>query len=217
MMGYSENPFNSNNSCKALTSIDTTGWDTNNVTNMSYMFYGCRALTNLDVSKWNTSNVNDMSYMFAHCKSLPEETLLDIFNKWDTSNVTDMSGMFWNGPRCLSTSASLLSNLSNWDTSNVTNMAAMFQKCESLKTLDISNWDTSNVTNMSGMFYLTEDNDVPEYGAALTTIKGVIDMKSCTEYDQMFWGCPNLTGVKIKNPPAGFRLDISKDQYEIVS
>ena len=108
-------------------------------------------------------------------------------------------------------------DVSKWDTSNVTNMAGMFQKCESLKTLDISNWDTSNVTNMSGMFYLTEDNDVPEYGAALTTIKGVIDMKSCTEYDQMFWGCPNLTGVKIKNPPAGFRLDISEDQYEIVS
>ena len=252
MMGYSENPFINDDSCHALTSIDTTGWDTSKVTNMSYMFYGCNALESLDVSKWDTSNVTNMSGMFAHCRNLPEEALLDIFNKWDTSNVTNMSGMFWYGPRCLSTSTSLLSNLSNWDTSkvndmsnmfakwtldgtvdlsnlntsnvtnmggmfyyctflttldlsnwdtsNVTNMAGMFQKCESLKTLDISNWDTSNVTNMNGMFFMTEDNDVPEYGAALTTIKGVIDMKSCTEYNQMFGVVLTLLGLRLRIP-----------------
>ena len=170
-----------------LKTLDVSNWDTSKVTNMSYMFRNCKGLVNLDVSKWNTSKVTDMSGMFAYCHQLPEETILDVFNKWDTSNVTNMEDMFYSGPHCLSTSASLLSN-----------------------------WDTSNVTNMSGMFYMTEDNDSPEFGAALTTIKGVIDMKSCTEYDQMFWGCPNLTGVKIKNPPAGFRLDISEDQYEIV-
>ena len=273
MMGYSESHFD-DNGCGALTSIDTTGWDTSNVTNMSYMFYGCYNLTNLDVSKWNTSNVNDMSYMFAHCRSLPEETILDVFNNWDTSNVTNMSYMFWKGPRCLS-SASLLSNLSNWDTSNVTNMSSMFSfwalsgtvdvsnldtsnvtnmsnmfgynkglssldasnwdtskvtnmnsmfwYCDTLETLDISNWDTSNVTDMSGMFYLTDVNEIPEYGAPLKTIKGVIDMKSCTSYNSMFWGCTNLTSpVKIKNPPPGITATsgisgLAAGKYEIVS
>ena len=85
----------------------------------------------------------------------------------------------------------------------------MFGDCSKLTTLDISNLDTSKVTDMSYMF---EDCNV------LTTIKGVIDMKSCILYDHMFDGCDNLTGVKIKNPPADFEIKcgIRKDQYEIV-
>ena len=52
----------------------------------------------------------------------------------------------------------------------------------------------------------------------LTTITGVIDMKSCTSYDHMFTGCDNLRDVKIKNAPADFEIKcgIRKDQYEIV-
>ena len=43
----------------------------NNITNMSYMFYGCSSLTSLsDISKWNTNNVTDMSYIFYGCSSL---------------------------------------------------------------------------------------------------------------------------------------------------
>ena len=137
--------------CKKLTSIDTTGWDTSNVTNMNGMFSSCNSLTTLDVSKFNTSKVTDMSYMFSDCRELT--------------------------------------------------------------TLDISNWDTSNVTNMDNMFsvYFRE--------MKLTTIKGVIDMKSCdTYYDFMFGRCDNLRGVKIKNPPKDFeaKSKLTKDQYEIV-
>ena len=71
----------------------------------------------------------------------------------------------------------------------------MFCYCKSLTTLDVSKWDTSNVTDMSNMF---------EYCNALTTITGVIDIKSCDSYDNMFTNCSKLTGVKIKNPPFGF-------------
>ena len=61
---------------------------------------------------------------------------------------------------------------------------------------------------------------------ALTTIKGVIDMKSCTYYDDMFFDCTKLTGVKIKNPPSIYYTDkatfekvtgLNSSQYEIVS
>jgi hypothetical protein len=63
----------------------------------------------------------------------------------------------------------------------------------------------------------------------LTTIKGVIDMKSCTNYgtiiheiigkdSRMFSGCRKLKGVKIKNPPSGFDgAGLSSSQYTIVS
>jgi len=42
---------------------DISGWDVENVTNMSYMFSGCRTF-NQDISEWNVSNVTNMSYMF---------------------------------------------------------------------------------------------------------------------------------------------------------
>ena len=88
-------------------------------------------------------------------------------------------------------------------------MSWMFMYCKSLTLLDLSKWDTSNVRDMRYMFYKCYK---------LTTITGVIDMKSCTSYDHMFTGCDNLRGVKIKNAPADFEAygGLTKDQYEIV-
>ena len=50
--------------CSALTSLDVTHFNTAKVTNMNYMFYGCSKLTSLDVTKFNTAKVTNMSYMF---------------------------------------------------------------------------------------------------------------------------------------------------------
>ena len=187
-------------SCNALTTLDVSKFDTSNVTNMSSMFYGCSALTSLDVSKWDTSKVTYMIYMFDGCNSL---TTLDVSN-FDTSNVTSMYDMF-NGCNSLTNL-----DVSKFDTSKVTDTGYMFYNCSSLKTLDLSNWDTSKVTDMNYMFSWCNE---------LTTIKGIIDMKSCTKHDGMFMACPKLTGVKIKNPPADFETNcgLTKDQYTIVS
>ena len=76
--------------------------------------------------------------------------------------------------------------------------------------LDISNWDTSKVTDMRLMFYDCTN---------LTTIIGIIDMKSCDYYD-MFTNCDKLTGVKLKNVPSGFNASeagLKAGQYTIVS
>ena len=100
-----------------------------------------------------------------------------------------------------------------WDTSNITNMDSMFWDCNKLTNLDVSKWDTSNVTNMSWMF---------DYCTSLTTIKGVIDMKLCTSYDNMSNGCTKLTGVKIKSRPninlINFimKIKLSPSQFEFV-
>ena len=53
----------------------------------------------------------------------------------------------------------------------------------------------------------------------LTTIKGIIDMKSCEYCDNMFADCRNLRDVNIKNPPSDFEKysGLSKSQYTIVS
>lgn len=125
-----------------VTIIDTTNFDTSNVTDMSYMFAYDNNLTSLDLSHFDTSNVTNMDEMFNNCNSL---TNLDL-SHFDTSKVTNMYEMFF---AC----TSLISlDLSNFDTSNVTNMGEMFYNCNKLTNLDLRNFDTSNVTSMGGMF-----------------------------------------------------------------
>jgi surface protein len=128
--------------CGSLTSLDLSHFDTSNVTDMTYMFGGCNSLTSLDVTHFNTSNVTNMTYMFMACDSL---TSLDVTH-FNTSNVTTMQGMFHH---CIGLTSL---DLSNFNTSNVTNMGGMFSSCPNLRILDLSNWDISNVTDVSGMF-----------------------------------------------------------------
>ena len=70
--------------CSSLSSLpDISKWNTNNVTNISNMFYYCKRLP--DISKWKTINVTNMSFIFYNClmlSSLPE------ISKWNTNNVT---------------------------------------------------------------------------------------------------------------------------------
>ena len=169
------------------------------VTNIAEMFKNCSNLTSIDLSNFDTSNVTVMYGLFNNCSSLIS---LDLSNL-DTSNITYMISMFFG---CTSL-ASL--DLSNFNTSNLAYTNYMFAFCTSLASLDLSNFNTSNVTEMESMFDTCSN---------LTTIKGVIDMKSCTNYAGMFNACPKLTGVKIKNPPTGFDgAGLSSSQYTIIS
>ncbi len=165
--------------CTDLTTIEGIEYlNTENVTDMSGMFYGCSALTTLDVSNFDTKNVTNMSNMFHWCLAL---TTLDVSN-FDTKNVTNMRGMFYN---C---HALTTLNVSNFDTQNVTNMSNMFSVCSALTTLDVSNFDTKNVTDMSWMF---------SFNPALTTIyaSDKFVTTACEEDENMFAECANLVGA----------------------
>ena len=167
--------------CAALTTLDVSHFDTQNVTDMSYMFSSCSALTTLDVSKFDTKNVTNMSYMFSNCKAL---TILDV-SKFDTKNVTNMSYMF------SSCSALTTLDVSKFDTKNVTDMNYMFYQCSVLTTLDVSNFDTKNVTDMDGMFC---DCD------ALTTLDvSNFDTRNVTNMNSMFYSCSALTTLDLSN------------------
>ena len=165
--------------CTDLTNIEgIENLNTENVTDMSGMFYGCSALTTLDVSKFDTKNVTNMSNMFHWCFVL---TTLDVSN-FDTQNVTNMSSMFY------SCHALTTLDVSNFDTQNVTNMSNMFNGCKALTTLDVSNFDTKNVTDMSWMF---------SFNSALTTIYASEKFvtTACKLDGSMFAGCTNLVGA----------------------
>ena len=60
--------------------------DTENVTNMGYMFTNCDKLTS--IPQLNTSKVTNMYKMFNYCSKLTSIPQLN------TSNVTDMRDMF---------------------------------------------------------------------------------------------------------------------------
>ena len=129
--------------CSALTSLDVTHFNTAKVTNMNYMFYRCSKLTSLDVTKFNTANVTNMSYMFESCSALSS---LDLSN-FNTAIVTDMSYMFY-GCSALSSL-----DLSNFYTKEVGNMVCMFSGCSALKTIYASEkFVTSKVQSGEGMF-----------------------------------------------------------------
>ena len=128
--------------CSALTSLDLSNFNTAKVRDMSYMFYRCSALSSLDLSNFNTAIVTNMSYMFNGCSALSS---LDLSN-FNTAIVTNMSYMF-NGCSALSSL-----DLSNFNTAIVTNMSYMFNGCSALSSLDLSNFNTAIVTNMSYMF-----------------------------------------------------------------
>jgi len=172
------------------TSIDVSGLDTSNVTDMSYMFNYLPNCTSIDVSCLDTSNVTDMSYMFSLCSSLTE---LDV-SGFDTSNVTDMSGIF-------SDCSSLTElDVSGFDTSNVTDIDAMFGYCSSLTELDVSGFDTSNVTSMTYMFTdcssLTE-LDVSGFDTSNVTSMSIMfaDCSSLTELDVSGFDTSKVTGM----------------------
>ena len=127
--------------------LNLSKWNTNNISDMSYMFYNCSSLSSLpDLSKWNTNNVTNMSNMFYNCSSLLS---LPDLSKWNTNNIKYVKNMFYN---CSSLSSS--PDLSKWNINNVIDMSWMFYNCSSLSSLpDLSKWNTNNVIDMGNMFY----------------------------------------------------------------
>ncbi|WP_155950180.1 leucine-rich repeat protein, partial [Prevotella sp. P6B4] len=60
--------------CSGLTSLDLSGFKTDNVTKMSYLFSGCSGLTSLDLSGFKADKVSDMSGIFSRCSGLTSIT-----------------------------------------------------------------------------------------------------------------------------------------------
>ncbi len=176
--------------CSGLTSLDVSGFNTANVTNMAGMFYGCSGLTSLDVSGFNTANVTNMAGMFYGCSGL---TSLDV-SGFNTANVTNMAGMFYGCSGLTSL------DVSGFNTANVTNMYGMFYDCSGLTSLDVSGFNTENVTDMNGMFN----------GCSGLTSLDVSDFNTAnvTDMNCMFNGCSGLTSLGVSGFNTGKVTDM---------
>lgn len=106
-----------------FTEIDMSGFSTQNVTNMSYMFSGCSSLKSIDVSHFDTSNVTNMSYMFSGCSAL---TTIYAASDADWSDVALSDNMF---EGCIALESG---NETKYDPNNVDATYARINKTENL-------------------------------------------------------------------------------------
>ena len=209
--------------CFNLTTIEGIEYfNTENVTNMRYMFDGCWSLKSLDLTNFNTENVTDMYYMFAYCKSLES---LDLTN-FNTAKVTNMAGMFQS---CYALKTIYASD--KFVTDQVTESTCMFSDCLNLKDYTSSKEDHTyancgptgyftygrgyamfdNATETltfsykgfkpEGAYELNEGGNTPEWISKNSYVKKVVFDASFanarpTSCFSWFRGCENLTTIE---------------------
>ena len=177
--------------CYALTKLDLSWFETEKVTTMNNMFCGCYSLTELNLEKIKTDNVTDMQGMFALCLSLRELNL----SGFKTDKVTDMSALFF---ECKSL---IKINLIGLNTDKVEKMQQMFSQCQSVKNIDLSSFNTERVTTMSDMFsecISLEKLDLSSFST-----------KSVKSISYMFEGCHSLTELDISNFNTKYKVNIN--------
>ena len=169
------------NSCKVLTSLNLSNFNTENVTDMQGMFGECWDLTSLDLTSFNTEKVTNMNSMFFNCSDL---TSLNLSN-FNTEKVMYMSNMFYNCNKLTSL------DLTSFNTAEVTNMNSMFRSCTDLTSLNLSNFNTAKVTDMTNMFYGCN---------ALTSLNLTsFNTAEVTNMSNMFRLCLDLTSLDLTN------------------
>ena len=173
-------------------SINTKGWNTSSVTNMSSMFSGAQIFNN-DITRWDTSNVTDMSYMFSNAYDFNQP----IFSYWDTQKVTNMAFMF--AYATTFNNAGFTNAIAgSWNTSNVTNMSYMFLNCFKFNT-PIGGFNTSKVTNMSFMFANNYIFNQPIGGWDTSQVTDMTNMfQNCTAFNQPIgnWNTSKVTSMQ---------------------
>ena len=209
--------------CSNLTTIEGIEYfNTENVTNMRYMFDLCKSLKSLDLTNFNTENVTDMYYMFAYCTSLES---LDLTN-FNTAKVTNMAGMFQS---CYALKTIYASD--KFVTGQVTESTCMFSDCSNLKDYTSSKEDHTyancgpigyftygrgyamfdNATETltfsykgfkpEGAYELNEGGNNPEWISKNSYVKKVVFDASFakarpTSCNEWFFSCSNLTTIE---------------------
>ena len=209
--------------CENLTTIEGFEYfNTENVTNMRYMFGWCTSLKSLDLTNFNTENVTDMYYMFYNCTSLES---LDLTN-FNTAKVTNMTDMF---RKCSALKTIYASD--KFVTDQVTEGSDMFYHCFNLKDYTSSKEDHTyancgptgyftygrgyamfdNATETltfsykgfkpEGAYELNEGGNNPEWISKNSYVKKVVFDASFantrpTSCFSWFRGCENLTTIE---------------------
>lgn len=127
-----------------IKSIDLSKFDTGNVKNIDYMFYGCSALESVTFGeKCQMTRVNDMDWMFANCTSLKS---IDVSMFGDCNNINSLRDMFIN---CTS--------LTEFDATGFNvrvhayGLRNMFNGCTSIKRIDLKSFYNNTLADFKGI------------------------------------------------------------------
>ena len=165
--------------CKNIKDINLSGFNTDSIINMQYMFYGCN-IKEINLFSFNTKNVKNMNNMFEKCKNI-KYLELDFFH---INNVINISAIFKD---C--SSLILLSDISKWNMENISNMSSLFEGCISLKSLpDIYKWNMKNINNISEVF---------KGCSSLTSLPDIFkwNTKNINNISSLFEGCSSLISL----------------------
>ncbi len=134
--GMSHTP-NVANSSFFPTTLDLSGWDVSNVTDMSNMFCDLFSLQTLNIQGWNTSKLKKSTNMFLMNDVNIEARLQNIIGleNLNVSSLLDMSYMF-------SGCKNFNGDFSLWQPSNILKLNYAFYNCNSLNLTTLNNWNT---------------------------------------------------------------------------
>ena len=154
----------------------------NDLTNLSYMFYSCKTLQNINELKFlNTSKVTNFSNLFFGCSSL---THINSLRYWDVSNGKDFSYLFTGCNSLLN-----LSPLSTWNVKSGINFSYMFCLCSNLIDINpLKNWNVKNGRDysymFSGCFLLSDLTPIAKW-----------NILNGNNFNGIFWQCKSLISL----------------------
>lgn len=155
--------------------------DTENVTNMEYMFYSTNNMK--EYPELDTRNVKTMKGMFYNSFSA------NTIPKYETRNVTNMSNMF---------RQSDFIEIPELDTSKVTDMSNVFESCKRLQTIDITSLDKVTSTSKMASFAKSCHSLTKQIIRTMTVIPplNTSSFKNCYHFDGTVDVTYNPEGLK---------------------
>ena len=182
--------------CTSLKSLDLTNFNTENVTDMYYMFYNCTSLESLDLTNFNTAKVTNMTDMFRKCSALKTIYASD---KFVTDQVTEGSDMFYH---CFNlkdyTSSKEDHTYANCGPTGYFTYGrgyAMFDNATETLTFSYKGFKPE------GAYELNEGGNNPEWISKNSYVKKVVFNASFanarpTSCNEWFFSCSNLTTIE---------------------
>ncbi len=131
-------------------------------TSIASLFAGDKNLTSVDLSGLNTENTTDMSAMFFNCSSLNDSSITFSNGEntlFTTKNVTDMSTMFSG-----MTSLTEL-DLSSFNTTNLKNIELMFSGDTALTKVNLSSFRGAPSQKLYSYYHGAREDDIKNYVA----------------------------------------------------
>ncbi|EOA06940.1 Hypothetical protein, DUF285 family [Mycoplasma yeatsii 13926] len=191
---------------------DISSWNTENVTDMSWMFRSSKF--NRNIGNWNTKNVKNMSYMFGW-----NEVFNQDISNWDTSNVTDMSHMFYKAKV-------FNQDISKWNINSLQKINSMFSDAEAFNQ-DVNTkqvvkddgstytaWDISKLTSLGGVFFGAKsfNSSLDKWNTEnITSMVSTFSKTEIFNQDISMWNTSKVTNMSsMFNDAKSFNQDISK-------